>query len=195
MKLSVSPGQPGFALVPAAHLAKASLVTDHGEPIPPSAAPPPPDSKKALKQFLQRWVITTLAVVVAANMLTGIKFDSIEGLLVASLLLRIFNAFFGRIKLALGCLTLGFFALIMNALLLMLVGALVGPFHVDGFWTAFWGGLIVSLVSIIIAALTGAQIGTMRTSFQTRVHRGAAPRGPNRGDNDDDDDHKPLIDV
>lgn len=170
-------------------------MTDPAETFPPTDAPPP-DAKKALKQFLQRWVITTLAVVVAANVLTGIEFDTVEGLLVASLLLGIFNAFFGRIKLVLGCLTLGFFALVMNAFLLMLVGALVAPFHVDGFWTAFWGGLIISLVSILVAALTGAQIGTVRTSFQARVHRGAAPRGPHRdGDDDDDDDDKPLIDV
>lgn len=169
-------------------------MTDPAENIPPSNAPTPPDSKKALKQFLQRWVITTLAVVVAANVLTGIRYDTAQGLLVASLLLGIFNALFGRVKLVLGCLTLGFFALVMNALLLMLVGALVAPFHVDGFWTAFWGGLIISLVSIIVAALTGAQVGTVRTSFQARVHRSPSPRGSTR-DDDDDDDNKPLIDV
>lgn len=168
-------------------------MTDPGEFIPPTGAPPAPDSKKGLKLFLQRWVITTLAVVVAANMLAGIRYDTVSGLLIASLLLGIFNALFGRIKLVLGCLTLGIFALIMNALLLWFVGALVEGFDVDGFWTAFWGGLVISLVSIIVAALTGAQIGQVRGSFQTRFRSGAAPRGRDR--DDDDDDNKPVIDV
>jgi putative membrane protein len=168
-------------------------VTDLGEPIPPTDAPPPPKSKKALKLFLQRWVITTLAVVVAAYMLAGISYNTVPGLLVASLLLGIFNALFGRIKLVLGCLTLGVFALIMNALLLMFVGSLVDSFNVDGFSTAFWGGLVISLVSIIVSVLSGAEIGQVRSSFRAHIRTGGAPPGRER--DDDDDDNKPVIDV
>ena len=46
-----------------------------------------------VKAFLQRWLITTLAVLVAANVVRGIDYDSVAGLLVASLLLGILNAF------------------------------------------------------------------------------------------------------
>lgn len=55
----------------------------------------------------------------------------------------------------LGCLlyvlTLGLFGLVVNALLFWLTSYLAGqlglPFHVDGFWPAFWGALIVAIVS------------------------------------------------
>lgn len=160
-------------------------------PEPQPAAPPPQGSKAALKLFIQRWVITMLGVLVAANVLQGIRYDSIEGLFVASLLLGVFNAIFGRIKLVLGCLTLGVFALIMNALLLMFVAAVVDPFHVDDFWTAFWGGLVISLVAVVVASLTGAQVSPIRGSFRVRAERvsGRSPRDR------DDDDGPPIIDV
>ncbi|EPD56665.1 MULTISPECIES: phage holin family protein [Streptomyces] len=48
-------------------------------------------------------------------------------------------------------LTLGLFTLVVNALMLMLTSWLAGKldlsFHVEGFWTAVLGGLIVSIVS------------------------------------------------
>ena len=61
----------------------------------------------------------------------------------------------------LGCifyiLTLGLIGLVVNALLLMLVGWLsdvVGlPFDVNGFWAAFWGAIVVSVVSAVLHLL------------------------------------------
>ena len=51
-------------------------------------------------------------------------------------------------------LTLGFFLRVINALMLQLTSWLAGVFglgfHVDGFWPAFWGALIVSVVSFIL---------------------------------------------
>ncbi len=166
-------------------------MTGPDAPIRPTTPPQPRDSRDALKLFLQRWAITTLGVLVAANVLRGIHYETIEGLFIASLLLGALNAFFGRLKLVLGCLTLGVFALVLNALLLMLVGALVEPFHVDGFWTAFWGGVVISLVSVVVAALTGARISPVRGSFHFETHRHSGR--PGRPDRDDDD--PPIIDV
>ncbi len=175
-------------------------MTDHGEPIPRPDAQPPRDSGAALKLFVQRWAVTTLGVLVAANILRGINYDTVGGLFVASLLLGALNALFGRIKLVLGCLTLGVFAFVMNALLLMFVGSLVETFHVDGFWTAFWGGLVISLVALIVASLTGAQVSPMRGSFrvQASVNRHPSSSRRDRLDNDrdkDDNDGPPIIDV
>lgn len=52
-------------------------------------------------------------------------------------------------------LTLGLFALVVNALLFWLTaevsGALGAPFEVDGFWAAFWGAIVVSLVSWVLS--------------------------------------------
>jgi len=174
-------------------------VTDHGEPIPQPDRQPPPDSRAAVKLFAQRWAVTTLGVLVAANILRGIAYDTVGGLFVASLLLGALNALFGRIKLVLGCLTLGVFAFVMNALLLMFVGALVETFHVDGFWTAFWGGLVISLVALIVASLTGAQVSPMRGSFRVQASVNRDPRSSRNdrlNDKDkDDNDGPPIIDV
>ena len=75
-----------------------------------------------LKPFLQRWAITTVAVLVAANVVTGIRYDTTGGLLAASLLLGILNAFLRPVMLLLSLplliLTLGMFTLVINAILL-----------------------------------------------------------------------------
>ena len=53
--------------------------------------------------------------------------------------------------------TFGIFALVMNGLMLMLTSRLSGVlgfgFHVAGFWAAFWGALVVSIVSTILSIM------------------------------------------
>lgn len=51
--------------------------------------------------------------------------------------------------------TLGLFTFVVNALLLLLVGNLVKGFYVAGFWSAFWGGVVISIVSFIANGLIG----------------------------------------
>jgi putative membrane protein len=56
-------------------------------------------------------------------------------------------------------LSLGLLLLVINAVLLLLLAWLAKEFglgwHVDDFWSAFWGGLIVSVVSFILNAFFG----------------------------------------
>lgn len=76
-------------------------------------------------------------------------------LLVVAVIFGLVNAVLKPIAKTLGCLlyilTLGLFGLVVNALLYWLTGSLAArlglPFTVDGFWPAFWGGIIVSLVT------------------------------------------------
>jgi putative membrane protein len=53
--------------------------------------------------------------------------------------------------------TLGIFALVINGLMLWLTSVLSSTlglgFHVSGFWAAFWGALVVSLVSLVLSML------------------------------------------
>src|SRR6266850_1386110 len=139
-----------------------------------------------VKSFLQRWLVNTVAVMVAANVIRGIGFDTLSGLLVASLLLGIFNALLRPLlvllSLPLVIFTLGLFTLVINALLLYFVGQLVKSFHVTDFWAAFWGSLIISFVSLILNTLTGT--GGSRIEFR---------RGKRRSGRDDGDG--PVIDV
>jgi putative membrane protein len=72
------------------------------------------------------------------------------------LLLGILNAFVRPILLILSAplilLTLGFFILVVNALMLFWVPGLVSGFHVDGFGSAFWGAILISIVSWLLSA-------------------------------------------
>jgi len=93
---------------------------------------------------------------VAASIISGIRYDSVASLLGAALLLGILNAFLRPILLLLAApliiLTLGLFIFVVNALLLYLGNDLVHGFHVDGFWSAFWGAILISLVSWMLSA-------------------------------------------
>jgi len=140
-----------------------------------------------LKDFLVRWLITTVAVMVAANLGLGIQYEKITELLVASLLLGILNAFLRPLLLLLALplviLTLGLFILVINAFLLILVGKLVPGFTVGGFWAAFWGALVITVMTLVLNSLTGT--GGARVTVQ----RGRRPPGRR------DDDDGPVIDV
>src|SRR2546425_6742757 len=127
----------------------------------------------ALKAFLRRWLVNTVAVMVAANVVHGIRSESVTGLFVASLLLGVFNALLRPLLLLLSLplviVTLGLFTLVINALLLYFVGQLVEPFHVAGFWSAFWGALVISLVSLVLNTVTGT--GDSRIEFRRTKSR------------------------
>ena len=109
-----------------------------------------------MRHFVFRWIVTTFAVFVAAP-IVGINYgDRIGCLLGASLLLGIVNAFIRPILLLLSLplilVTLGVFILIINALMLKVVGAIVPCFEVPGFWSAFFGAIIISIVSWLLSA-------------------------------------------
>ncbi len=147
----------------------------------------------ALKVFLQRWLISTLAVLVAVQIVPGITCDTNTALFVASLLLGILTTFLRPLlmllSLPLVILTLGLFMLVINALLLWMVGSLVKGFHVAGFWPAFWGALVISLVSLVLNSLTGTG------SARVEVRRGPPPPPPPPPDRDDRGGGGPVIDV
>jgi putative membrane protein len=109
-----------------------------------------------MRHFVFRWAFTTIAVMVASSILHGIRYDTVASLIGAALLLGIFNAFIRPVLLILSAplilLTLGFFILVVNGLLLLLVPSVVSGFHVDGFGSAFWGAIIISLVSWLLSA-------------------------------------------
>ena len=136
-----------------------------------------------------QWVLTTLGAFVAANVVPGIHCDSWAGLLVASLLLGILHAVLRPILILLALplmiVTLGLFTLLINGFLVYLVSWLVRPFHVDGFWAAFWGGLVISVVAMV----TGWLSGSNRVAIQSSS-RAASPQATNV-----DKGSGPVIDV
>jgi putative membrane protein len=112
--------------------------------------------RMGMRFFIFRWAITTVAVMVAASFISGIRYDSAGSLIGAALLLGILNAFLRPVLLLLAApliiLTLGLFIFVVNGLMLLLVHQFVHGFHVDSFGSAFWGAILVSLVSWILSA-------------------------------------------
>jgi putative membrane protein len=120
-----------------------------------------PGTNKFL-HFLKSWLINTLAVLVAVQVVHGIHFrdNGVLPPILAALLLGILNAFIRPIlmliALPLLIFTLGLFMLVINALLLCLVSWLMnGYFQVDSFGSAFLGAIIISVISIALNLLTG----------------------------------------
>jgi len=127
-------------------------------------------------------------VLIASQIVPGISAQSFLGLLAASLLLGIFNAFLRPIMLILTLplllVTLGLFTFVVNAVLLLLVDSLVKGFNVSGFWAAFWGGVVISIVSFIANGLIGKPVKRPEASEQPPSHRKPPPPG-----------NGPIIDV
>jgi len=137
--------------------------------------------------FLKRWLITTVAVWLAACLVPRITYTT-SGLFLAALLLGLLNAFVRPVMVVLSLplviFTLGLFMLVINALLLWSVGSVLKGFHVDGFAAAFWGSLIISLTSLVLNSLTKS--GDARVE----IRGGNPPRRP-----PPDDGGGPVIDV
>ena len=108
-----------------------------------------------MRHFVFRWLVTTVGVMVASN-LPGISYDSLAALIGASLLLGILNAFVRPILLIIGAplilLTLGLFILVVNGLMLYWVPSVISGFHVENFRSAFWGALVIGIISWMLSA-------------------------------------------
>ena len=109
--------------------------------------------------FVIRWLITAAAVWVAAAIVGGIELAGWRSTLLVALILGLLNAVLKPllflVSLPITVLTLGVFYLVLNAAMLGLTAWIAGKFEsihfaVDGFWSAFWGAVIISVVSWFI---------------------------------------------
>lgn len=112
-----------------------------------------------LVRFLIFWGVNTLSLWVADELFDGIAFQTLQSLFVAGLLLGIVNTFVRPLlvllTLPLSVVTLGFFVLVINALMLLFVAWLVPGLTVAGFWSGFFVALFVSVLSFIVNSLIG----------------------------------------
>ena len=112
--------------------------------------------------FIVRTLVNAAALWAATKLVSGVDFTGgwIPFFGVA-IVFGVLNAFVGRLAklltLPLIVLTLGLFLLVINAVMLILTSALSNAlglgFHVTGFWAAFWGALVVSIVSTILGLM------------------------------------------
>jgi putative membrane protein len=117
-------------------------------------------------RFLIRLLITALALYVAIELVPGLHWTGEPiALLGVALVFGVVNAFLKPLLTILTCplvvVTLGLFMLVVNAVLLLITArlsqALGLGFTIDGFWPAFWGGLLIGLASTVLTAMTGAE--------------------------------------
>lgn len=106
-----------------------------------------------------RILANSLAVLVAARLIEGITFaGSWVELLIAGAIIGLFNGIIRPIikliSLPIIFLTLGLFSIIINVVILLLADKFINSLTITGFWPAFWGVLVISLINSLISSLT-----------------------------------------
>lgn len=109
-------------------------------------------------RLLLNWLLSAIGLLIVSYVMPGFHLRGFTAALIAALVIGLVNATLGVflkvITLPLAFLTLGLFWWIINALMLMLASRLLAPsFMVTGFWPAFWGAIVLSLVNMILRAL------------------------------------------
>ena len=119
----------------------------------------------SLLTFVLHWCLLSVLLSLASKVFHGIEFNSSGALWVSALLLGFANAVIRPVFIVftfpLTLLTFGFFLLVINALMLLLVAALVPGFKVSGFWTAFFAGLLIAALSLVIDIATSTGVSTV----------------------------------
>lgn len=119
-----------------------------------------------MSKFLLRLGITAVALWIAVSLVPGMHWEgSSLALIAVALVFGIVNALVKPLLTVLTCplilITLGLFTLVVNALLLLLTASLSQAlglgFVIDGFWPAFWGGLLIGITTTVLTSMTGAE--------------------------------------
>ncbi|MGO9421879.1 phage holin family protein [Roseiarcus sp.] len=112
-----------------------------------------------MEGFLIRAVVVGIGLWLASQIVPGVEFRSTESLIAAALLLGIVNAFVRPVliilTLPIALVTLGFFLLVINGLMIELVAWFLKGFVVAGFWPAFFAAIVVGLTSWVMSGWIG----------------------------------------
>ena len=109
-----------------------------------------------MRGLFLRWLILTVAIMFASYLMDGIHVSGFFSAFLAAAILGILNAFFRPIlillTLPINILSLGLFTFLINAMLLKMASGVISGFEVYGFWSAFFGSLVISLVSWLLSS-------------------------------------------
>jgi putative membrane protein len=112
-----------------------------------------------MQGILLRTLITMLGLYLASVLVPGVQIVGTGSFILAAVLLGLVNAFVRPVAflltLPITIITLGLFLLVLNAAMFGLVAAMLDNFVVAGFWSALFGGLIVSITSTIASWYIG----------------------------------------
>mgnify|MGYP001480119895 CR=1 FL=1 len=110
-----------------------------------------------MRGVLIKWVINSLAILIVTYIVKGIEIASPITVIVAAFVLGIINAFLRPfiilITLPINIFTLGVFTFFINGFLFYMVSKIVKGFVVTGFWPAFFGALLFSIISFLLSLL------------------------------------------
>ncbi len=111
-------------------------------------------SKGGTVRLILNWLLSALAVWIVSRVVPGIYVNGPMAALIAALAIGLINATIGFVlkilTFPLTILTLGLFWFVINALMLELASALVPGFEVRGFFAAFVGAIVLSIVSSVL---------------------------------------------
>ena len=103
-------------------------------------------------RWIVNWVLSAAALLLVAHLVPGVYVTGLMSALAAAFVIGLVNATLGAvlklITFPLTVLSLGLFWLVINALMLELATWFVHGFYVTGFWAAFWGAIVLSLVNM-----------------------------------------------
>lgn len=114
-----------------------------------------------MRSLFVRWLINTLALYVAVQVVPGVDYDRGPiGLLLVAVLFGFVNAFLRPLLTLLTCplvlVTLGLFLFVINGLMFWLAGSMLEGFHVGGFWSGVFGAVLYSIFSSVLSSLLPA---------------------------------------
>ncbi|HZP63227.1 MAG TPA: phage holin family protein [Terriglobales bacterium] len=105
-------------------------------------------------RMLLHWVVSALAVWITSRVVPGFVVSGAAAALIAAVVIGLVNATIGIflkvVTFPLTLLTLGLFWFVINAIMLELASMFVPGFHVQGFASAFWGGIVLSIVNMFL---------------------------------------------
>lgn len=105
-------------------------------------------------RMLLHWALSALAIWIVSRVVPGFMVSGVTAALIAALVIGFVNATLGLflkvVTFPLTILTLGVFWFVINAAMIELASALVPGFHIRTFASAFWGGIVLSLVNMLL---------------------------------------------
>ncbi len=108
-------------------------------------------------KLLLHWLLSALALMIVATIVPGFAVGGLGSALIAAVVIGLINATLGFVlkvvTFPLTILTLGLFWFVINAVMLLVASSLLGGFQVASFWSAFLGGIVLTLVNMVLKSV------------------------------------------